>query len=102
MPALSLFVAPTLLEKWEPDKKKNDEDDVVEETTEDNNDDEEEEKDAEASAYWELFLDLVLVAAVAAIADSFKEDPSWHTGLTDFVSLSSCSWSTRGTSTRTI
>lgn len=34
--------------------------------------------------YWELFVDLLLVAAASAMADTFKEDQSWH-GMCEFL-----------------
>jgi low temperature requirement protein LtrA len=39
-----------------------------------------------AAKYWELFLDLLMVAAASAVADGLKEDPTLH-GLNDFVIL---------------
>lgn len=36
--------------------------------------------------YWELFADLVLVAAASSIADSFQGSPSWH-GFWEFAVL---------------
>jgi low temperature requirement protein LtrA len=37
-----------------------------------------------AAKYWELFLDLLMVAAASAVADGLKEDPTSH-GLNDFA-----------------
>lgn len=34
--------------------------------------------------YWELFVDLLLVAAASAMADTFKEDQSWY-GMYEFL-----------------
>jgi low temperature requirement protein LtrA len=39
-----------------------------------------------AAKYWELFIDLLMVAAASAVADGLKEDPTWH-GLNNFAIL---------------
>lgn len=44
------------------------------------------EADELSSKYWELFLDLLLVAASSAIADGFSANPTWM-GLLEFASL---------------
>eukprot|EP00527_Entomoneis_sp_CCMP2396_P005541 CAMPEP_0198144874 /NCGR_PEP_ID=MMETSP1443-20131203/19115_1 /TAXON_ID=186043 /ORGANISM="Entomoneis sp., Strain CCMP2396" /LENGTH=440 /DNA_ID=CAMNT_0043808357 /DNA_START=44 /DNA_END=1366 /DNA_ORIENTATION=+ len=39
-----------------------------------------------AAKYWELFLDLLMVAAASAVADGLKENPTWN-GFNDFLIL---------------
>ena len=41
-----------------------------------------------AAKYWELFLDLLMVAAASAVADGLKEDPTLS-GVRDFLILNS-------------
>jgi low temperature requirement protein LtrA len=48
--------------------------------------DRENEEPGEAQ-YWELFLDLLLVAAASAVAEGLQEDPTWLPGVSNFILL---------------
>lgn len=59
-----LFGAPILLQDWDQENEKGD-----------------------ATQYWELFLDLLLVAAASALADQFKNDQDFFGFVVYFLIL---------------